>query len=241
MQRHRRLNIGDSHFFCHLPFSEKPTVEHFERFIATVHANCRERKVQLVVIDPLINVLPEFCENNPDVLLPALQQFRNLADRGIAVLILHHPKNDHANTTTPRGCGVLPAFVDALMNLDTVDDADFADRRRRLRFASRFDVPRSDRLIILNEAGTDYQELPNEPAAKEPNGLSIVEAILAEFEHPLTSTEIMDNWPERNPSPHPATLRRWLDRLVTAGRAEKFEPTKGNAGRWGAGAGSLVD
>ena len=92
-------------------------------------------------------------------LLKALQELQRLTERGLAVLLLHHPpKGEPRLGQAARGSGVLPAFADILLEM-RVPQGDPATRRRRLHGFSRYPDTPQHLLIELTPAGNGYTVL----------------------------------------------------------------------------------
>jgi hypothetical protein len=149
-----------------------------------------------------------------DTLLP-LQQ---LTARNLAILLLHHPrKGDCLAGQAARGNGALPSYVDINIEMSACAPANDADRRRRLRSASRFEDTPVQRVLALTEEGTDYLVMADgEEEALGPNW-DAVEAVLAAARHKLTRQQILEQWHDDLPMPQAKTLWRWLSRAVEQG------------------------
>jgi hypothetical protein len=97
--------------------------------------------------------LPGRTENDAATILEALLQLQRLANAGIAVLVLHHPKKGKsAAGQSARGSGALTGNVDIIIEMDWFARPHEDDRRRRLLAFSRHDATPRRRLIELARA-----------------------------------------------------------------------------------------
>ena len=78
--------------FCR-PFAAPPNPAQWEALIDRLAQEQTRNGIDLVVLDPLISVLP-CSENDAQQVSHALYALRRLTDRGLAVLILHHPSKE---------------------------------------------------------------------------------------------------------------------------------------------------
>jgi RecA-family ATPase len=93
MRRARELGFGpDLSLFCR-PFAAPPSPAQWDMLIDRLAQEQEKNGVDLVVLDPLISVLP-CSENEAQRMSHALHALRRLTDRGLAVLILHHPSKE---------------------------------------------------------------------------------------------------------------------------------------------------
>ena len=84
-----------------------------------------------VVIDPLAVFLPGNCENLAGVMTECLLPLRELTDRGVAVLLLHHPRKGKTRAgQAARGSGALASYVDILIEMHWYASPESDDRRR---------------------------------------------------------------------------------------------------------------
>ncbi|CAN5618632.1 hypothetical protein BH11PLA2_BH11PLA2_19290 [soil metagenome] len=213
-QRDAALTFGENvHFLCR-PFLGRPTMEQWNELIARIDST----GVDLVVIDPLSMFLPGSIENNATGMQDSLQPLYRLTQRGVAVLLVHHPrKGGSTSELSPRGTGALTGFVDVLIDMDRPLDTAFSDRTRRLSVTSRLRGS-FRRFVELSPDGRDYQVLP-EPPEKEgfDAGWPILKAVLEDSDVRVTRKGILQSWPDDYDKPSPATLKRWLLRAVQDG------------------------
>jgi hypothetical protein len=104
--------------------------------------------VDLAVIDPLASFLPGRGENHAGLMLEALQPLQRLTARGMAVLLLHHPKKGPTREgQAARGSGALNAHADISLEMFPYASLAEEERRRVLVGYSRFEETPRRRLI----------------------------------------------------------------------------------------------
>ena len=211
---------GHVDWFC-LPFAGKPTHEAWLEFVADVERQHERQPFALLVIDALANLSPMRSENDAVQMLRPLQPLRRLTERGVAVLIAHHP---HKGRTLPgqaaRGSGALAAFVDIIVEMDGLSRRP-ADRRRLLRAFSRHAATPPRLVIEWTADGRDYRSLGTSTDLDYEHGWPVVQAILEQGDGPMTRRDILRLWPDRATQPAALTLWRWLGRAVQEGRVLK--------------------
>jgi hypothetical protein len=80
--------------------------------------------------------LPSGSENQADAMLEALLPLQRLTRRGLAILLLHHPrKQPAAGGMAARGSGALTGFADILVEMHWQGEPAGPDRRRLLSAA----------------------------------------------------------------------------------------------------------
>jgi hypothetical protein len=103
------------------------------------------------------------------------------------------------------------------MGLDGPRPGSAADRRRRVRAVSRFEETPAERLIALNDAGTDYESLADAGTLEFTAGWEVLRMVLEDTRQKLTRREALRFWPPDHPKPSPPTAWAWLERAVAAG------------------------
>lgn len=218
-ERNGQLGFGPSNFFYCRPFVGRPSPEQWQELLDELQTLQAERGLDLVMIDPLAFFLPAREENHARLLLEALLPLRRLAESGVAVLLVHHPRKAAApEGMASRGSGVLPAFVEILVEMYAYKANDVSDRRRRLVAFSRDPATPRSLLIELNAEGTGYtaaEEDPDDEAFSQ-NWL-VLRMVLEDAREELTRQEILEQWPSTFPAPKPTTLWRWLDQAHQRG------------------------
>ncbi len=221
--RHSRLKFGPHDRFFLRPFAGLPTLTEWQEFVEHLAEQARSGGGDLVVIDPLVCCLPCGAENNASLMMDTLAPLAKLAQAGVAVLLLHHPrKAPAAEGMAARGCGALPAFVDFIIEMRHVDGKQQDDRRRRLIAFSRDAATPRAQLLELSADGLAYA-LVNEPPPPDDfsENWPILQMIFEDADRELTRAEIPTAWPADFSCPKPTTLRKWLDEAFDRGLIQR--------------------
>jgi hypothetical protein len=96
LKRLAKHGIGDWVRFAFNPFVRKPLPRQWQYLLDDLAALHRDRRIDLVVIDPLAVVLPGREEASAAAMTDALRPVRALAAGGPGVLLLHHPRKGYA-------------------------------------------------------------------------------------------------------------------------------------------------
>lgn len=216
-ERHAELNFGATDQFICRPFKTAPTAAEWAELMDDLHKRRRESPFDLLIVDPLAHCLPPGGELHAETLLNSLLGLRSLAQEGVAVLLVHHPRKATAEEgMRSRGSGVLPAFVDILIEMYPVQPDDPGDRRRRLRCFSR---ESSTPQTLAFERSTDGRTLQ---AIALPDDFSACWAELRKvFENargPLSREEVRKDWPPELQRPTANLLWKWLARAQQHGK-----------------------
>jgi hypothetical protein len=213
-QRRAKLAFGPNLCFFYRPFPGRPTPQEFDALLHRLLELHASRHVDLVVFDPLTFFLP-FRSENPLALLESLTPLRQLTEKQMAVLLMHHPAKERQEFgQAARGSHTLPGFADILLELHPVTSADLADRRRLLIGRSRSEETPNVLVIELNEAGTEYKVLPQEASIEIPPHWPALQSIFEDAKDKLTRLMILDRWPPDYPKPGLRTLCKWLDNAL---------------------------
>jgi hypothetical protein len=217
--RRGRLDFGNHTWFLCRPFAGKPSFAQWEGLIERLAALRERDGADLAVIDSLSHFLPGRTENHAALMMEALAPLRSLTERGMAVLLLHHPSKRGAEEgTAARGSGALPAFVDVIVEMDCCRRARAGDdRRRRLIGFSRYDETPRELIVELNAEGTDYAALGDGAEEEFRDNWIRLRAALAGAPRKLTWHEVVERWPDDDEPPPRTSLRRWLAGAVARG------------------------
>jgi AAA domain len=216
--RRGRLDFGNHTWFLCRPFPARPSPPQWLALIDRLAELRRHDGVDLVVIDSLAHFLPSRTENHAALMLEALAPLQRLTERGMAVLLLHHPKKGGAaEGEAARGSGALSAFADILIEMDCRTARAGDDRRRVLRGFSRYDETPHELVIELNAEGTDYAARGDARQDEFQASWSRLEAALMGAPGKLTRREIAARWPQDGEPPARTSLRRWLGEAVQLG------------------------
>lgn len=211
-ERSAKLGFGPRDCFLCRPFVGAPALAQWQELLDYLGELHRERGVDLAVIDPLAYFLPAREENHARLLLDALLPLRGLAQEGVALLLLHHPRKAAGpEGMASRGSGVLPAFVDVLMEMYLAKPNDVNDRRRRLIAFSRDPATPRVLLMELTADGSGYRAVESLPEDDEfTQSWQVLRLVLEDAARELTRQEILAQWPSTYPAPNAKTLWRWL-------------------------------
>ncbi len=207
-ERHARLGFGANDRFICRPFVTLPSPQEWQELIDYLAELGRNAGIDLVAIDPLAFFLPAGAEGNAQLLVAALGPLRKLAEGGLAVLLLHHPRKAAAREgMAARGCGALSAAVDFLLEMHRADAGPDNDRQRRLIAFSRDpSTPRSARLE-LSADGLAYTSVEEPAAADEFMEVwPILRMIFEDARSELTRQQVLEQWPTAYPCTNPVTL-----------------------------------
>jgi hypothetical protein len=216
LKRLAKHGIGDWVRFAFNPFVRKPLPRQWQYLLDDLAALHRDRRIDLVVIDPLAVVLPGREEASAAAMTDALRPVRALAAGGPGVLLLHHPRKGYAlGGQGARGTGALPAFVDFLLEIHW--PAAGEDRRRRLLAWSRHEETPRRVLVELSADGRDYATVEMKPDDPDDEVQRVLEGLLRASPG-LTAREVAERWPARAERPQWRALRHRLQVLSDAGR-----------------------
>jgi hypothetical protein len=225
--RCRHLGIDDGHRFLCRPFKRRPSLTEWLALIDAIATLNQREGVSLAVIDTLAHFLPGNIENTASRLLECLVPLHELAQRGMCVLLNHHPRKGRTLAgQASRGSGALPSFADIVIEMSWFSRPEDADRRRRLRAYSRLAETPRHLVIELSADGRDYARAMVTEADLEcwPE----LEQLLARGLRKMTRQEIRDVWPAGRRKPDPATLWRWLEQGVAQGLLHREGSGKSN-------------
>jgi hypothetical protein len=229
-RRQERQVFGDQVNVLCQPFSGKPTAADWQALLDYSAIVLGSEGNRLLVIDTVATLMPAGVETNADCMVRALAPLRRLADKGVAVWLMHHPhKGKSLVGRWSRGTGSLPASVDIVLEMHAHRPEDPNDRRRLLRAQSRHEETERRLFIELAADGSDYRVIPEPPDDDFDRAWSAIRMILSNSEDPQTAAEIQRAWPPNSAPPSRATLHRWLARAVDRGLLSFQTPTRRNA------------
>ena len=158
-----RLDLNSHVMWMCRPFAGPPTLDDWLALVDKLRWLRQEHGADLVLLDPLAELLPARAEHDTAKMLSALRPLRALAQTGLAILMLHHPRKHHcADGQAARGVGALSAFADILIEMTWYQRGVDLDRRRRLQAYSRRPETTPQLIIELNADATDYLAHGNE-------------------------------------------------------------------------------
>ncbi len=217
LRRGERLDLGGHvTWFCR-PFAGRPRPGQWLALLDHLAGLHERAGLDLVVIDSLATFLPGD-ENRAAGVLEALLPLQRLTGLGLSVLVMHHPRKGRSPLgQAARGSGALAAYVDVLVEKDWYARGDEDDRRRRLRAWSRHEETPRRLVIELNAAGTAYAGLGDFAQEAFGRGWEVLRRVLGQAAGKRTRAEILDEWPQGEAPPDPATVWQWLERAVGEG------------------------
>jgi hypothetical protein len=216
-RRHDKLDLGHVYFIS-LPFRGKPSLDEWRILVDHVAALHTAEPVDLVTIDTLTSFLPGHSEISASLMMDAMLPLRALSQRGVSVLLLHHPaKGDPLPGQAARGTGALASFTDINLEMSWHNRGDANDRRRRILSQSRFEETPRQLVIELNETATDYLVHGDFDGDEFTQNWGLLHMVLEDARDKRTRQQLRADWPEDFSCPSEATLYRWLLRAIAAG------------------------
>lgn len=211
--RLKALPIGPHARLLTRPFPARPTPDEWNRLVEQAERLRLTGDLDLFVVDPLASFLPGRSDSDPGTLLDLLTPLRRLADTGVAVLVLHHPRKAASEEgSAARGSGALLGYVDIILELHRYGRLRSDECRRRLVGLSRHpDTPRS-RVYEWTPGTTEFRSLGDPFAKQFRDNWGQVRAILETRRRPATGRDLLDDWPADLPKPGKAVLYGWLSR-----------------------------
>jgi hypothetical protein len=221
-ERCKKLAIGEHvHFLCR-PFIAKPDEAGWTALMAAAAEVHESGLADLVVIDTLAAFSPARNENTAAGMLDVLMPLQALTARGMAVLLLHHPrKAKSVDGQAARGSGALSSFVDVIVEMNYGAAAALDDRSRRILAFSRWPNTPRHRLLKLAEDGMGYdlvtEDAPEVGGELDDGLLDVLQATQVK----LDRFEILERWPDGARKPSEATLWRLLEKACEVGLVRK--------------------
>jgi hypothetical protein len=213
-----RLNtipIGERVRLLARPFPGRPTPAEWDEFARRAEGWRAAGQLDLLVVDPLSSFLPGRSDSDPATLLALLDPLRRLADAGVAVLVLHHPRKEAAEEgSTARGSGALLGYVDVILELHPCGRLGSDANLRRLVSRSRHpDTP--PRLTFEWTPKTaDFRPVDDPTALRFRQNWEKVKATLAGRRSQATHRELLEDWPADEARPTASELYKWLNRAA---------------------------
>ena len=172
--------------------------------------------MDLAAIDPLAAFLPGRDECNAAAMLESLLPLQRLTARGMAVLLLHHPrKGSTLDGQAARGSGALDGAVDVSLEMHTFKRARDGDRRRIVYGYSRHEATPRNHIIELTADGTDYRSLGPLADQEFEETWERLRRVFAAASTKLSRPEVAGQLAAAGEDTPRATLYRWLDQAVT--------------------------
>jgi hypothetical protein len=220
LRRHEKLDFGDHIAWQCRPFLTRPSAEAWAAFNSHLLDIHQSFPFSLLVIDPLAAFLAG-SENSAAAILDALAPLRQMTDRQVSVLVLHHPaKTDRGLGLAARGSGAMSGFVDVLIEMRFRRRTADNDRRRRLTAFARYPETPRNLCIEWTADGTDYAAHDESWQSTFASNWDRLRSLFVNAPHKLNRVEIRECWPGDD-VPNKMTLKRWLERAVDEGHLLK--------------------
>jgi len=223
IERTRSIPVGPHARLVSRPFVGRPTPEQWNELICRAEDLRTEGALDAVVVDTLASFLPGHSESDPGTLLDMLRPLRRLADSGVAVLVLHHPRKRAAEEgSTARGSGALLGYADVILELHRCGPlATDACRRRLVGISRRPQTPRS--LVYEWVVNTPEFRVVTDPiAVRFRENWATVHAILETRRQAATHKELLSDWPTDRVPPSASLLYEWLARAAKDGLVDRI-------------------
>jgi hypothetical protein len=221
-ERVRAVPVGPHTLLVSRPFTGRPSPSQWAELVGRAREVRAAGHLDLFVVDPLASFLPGRSDSDPATLLDLLHPLRALAETGVAVLVLHHPRKDAAEEgSAARGSGALLGYVDVILELHRSGTlAADATRRRLTGLSRRPQTPES--LTYEWVPGTpEFRAVADVRSARFRENWAAVRALLEARARAVTHKELLADWPADQPPPSATTLYEWLTRAAAEGLVER--------------------
>jgi AAA domain len=204
------------------PFRSRPTPETWNALVDRAASMREEGNLDLFVVDPLASFLPGNTESDSGTLMEMLHPLQRLAAMGVAILILHHPRQRaSAEGTSARGGRALLECMDITIELRRFGRPQSDDRRRKLTALSRHSETSRNLFYEWNPATGEFQIVTDSNEKRFREHWPHMQAILAKRTTPATHREVLMDWPIEIEKPPASVLYRWLNRAAEEGLVER--------------------
>ena len=194
VQRRDLYKFGKHTIIDSQPFVGRPTQEQWEAYLIEKGEYCLQNKIDTVVIDTIANLWPVDNENDASKVSTGLIPLRELTKRGLAVLLIHHPKKEFSDIDTAmRGSGAIPSFVDAYMMMSRVQQGNEFQRKLEIRGRSGFSTEKIVIELRDHKKTTEkYVRLGTTGEVSDGNSREIVMNVLRTCPYPLSVKEVRE-------------------------------------------------
>jgi hypothetical protein len=221
--RQRAIPIGPHVKLVSRPFVERPSRDDWMELVVNVGLERQRGGLDVLVVDPLATFLTGRSDSDAATLLDMLNPLRLLAESGVAVMILHHPRKERAEEgSRARGSGALLGYVDIILEIDRPSVlAGDVNRRKLVALSRHQDTPPS--LVFEWIPGTaDFRVVADLHEARFQENWQMVESILAGRHASATHKELLEDWPADQSRPSARQLYEWLTKAFVAKRIERI-------------------
>jgi hypothetical protein len=147
IERRQAIPIGPHVQLVSRPFPGRPTQEQWDELVGKIEAHRSAVAIDVLVVDSLAVFLPGNSESDPVALNALFQPLRRLANAGVGVLILHHPRKRKAEEgKSARGGETLLEMVDIALELSRHGSSPAEACQRKL--VGRSCYPETPRTLI---------------------------------------------------------------------------------------------
>lgn len=227
-----QIPIGVHASLVSRPFVGRPTPAQWEELIRRAETVRAAGQLDVFVVDPLVTFLPGRSDSDPAALLDMLMPLRRLADLGVAILILHHPRKEPSDEgSTARGSGALLGYVDIIMELSRYGRLTTDQTRRRIACFSRHpETPESLVYEWDRDLTGEFRVVGDIGTTRFEENWPIIEAILKQRYDFSTHREVIADWPADRSPPSSTQLYEWLSKaaerkfVVRLGSGTKNDP-----------------
>ncbi len=211
--RLRLMPVGPHVQLLIRPFGGRPTIDEWNGLIDEARDAAQRGELSLFVVDPLASFLPGRSESDAATLLEMLQPLHRLADQGVAILLLHHPRKKPSEPGhSARGSGALLGFVDIIVELTRYSKLK-SDFHRRLLIALSRKLATPERLAFeWNPTTGKFTEVVDPHQAQYMENWQQLLKILQTRTTAATHLELLNDWPSDQEKPSAAALYEWLKR-----------------------------
>lgn len=218
-RRRDDLGIGPHVDLLCRPFKARPGPADWRRLLDTIVELVASRGYTMVVFDTLASLWSVVNENDATDVMTALMPIIPLLERGVAVLLVHHPrKGDATEGQAARGSGALAGFVDIIVEMRRHEPENRQDRRRVLAAYSRFDETPAEAVIELTDHG--YKVIGDRAEVRHGDRMVILDGLLPTGAPGLTVEEVRTAW-TAEPKPGKRTIDGDLAEGCRAGRWQR--------------------
>jgi hypothetical protein len=216
-----RMPVGSHAQLLARPFLGRPTAEEWNALIDEACLMRLDGRLDLFIVDAIVNFLPGAWESNSALLVDALNPLHRLTAEGAAVLLMHHPRRKPSEPgLSARGSAALVGYVDIALELGRYGRLRTDARRRKIVALSR--NPRTpEQLIYELETNGAFTPLGDPTAIDFERNWGQVLAILKARKAAATHRDLLEDWPTDQEKPPASTLYHWLNRAFAEKRIRR--------------------
>lgn len=234
-QRREAHQLSDGIWVVCRPVSRRLSYQEWLNFLQKIFNFCKEKEIELLVIDTISTFWPVEKENDATQVTNALLPFNTFLNHNLAVLTIHHSnKAGGEEGTASRGSGAFTAQVDIVVEFRRFDPARLEDTRRVIKTYSRFDE--TPREIVVELTNEGYTAQGTKAQVIQAEKMDVLLELLPIEPEGWTIKKLTTDWPtdEYGNPPHKTTFHRWLTRLSQAGNSKIIGKSneKGNPDLW---------